>query len=78
MVGRMAPFDRRVGNFPAYANRPVYCQGFRHEGQPVVISETGNWRISELPPTGLWAPYGYGPIPTVGEYLDHYRDFFWP
>jgi hypothetical protein len=42
----------------------------------VVISETGNWRISELPPAGLWTPYGYGPIPTVREYLERYRDFF--
>lgn len=64
------------GNFPAYANRPTYSQGFRHQGQPVVISETGNWRISELPPMGLWTPYGYGPIPTVKEYLERYRDFF--
>ena len=64
------------GNFAAYPNRPAYAEGFRHEGQPVVISETGNWRISELPPMGLWTPYGYGPIPTTREYLDRYRDFF--
>jgi len=64
------------GNFPAYPDRPAYCEGFRHEGQPVVISETGNWRITELMPMGLWMPYGYGPIPTVAEYLALYRDFF--
>ena len=33
------------GNFPAWPNRPTYCDGFRHQGQPVVISETGNWWI---------------------------------
>jgi len=64
------------GNFPAYPNRPAYAKGFRHQGQPVVISETGNWRITECPPMGLWMPYGYGPIPTVRQYLDRYRDFF--
>lgn len=58
------------GNFAAYPNRPAYAKGFRHQGQPVVISETGNWRIGELPPMGLWTPYGYGPIPTAREYLD--------
>lgn len=63
------------GNFPAYPNRPAYAKGFRHQGQPVVISETGNWRITEWPPLGLWTPYGYGPIPTTREYLDRYRDF---
>jgi hypothetical protein len=64
------------GNFPAYPDRPAYAKGFRHQGQPVVISETGNWRISELGPMGLWTPYGYGPIPTTREYLDTYREFF--
>jgi hypothetical protein len=64
------------GNFPAYSDRPAYARGFGHRGQPVVISETGNWRISELGPMGLWTPYGCGPIPTVREYLDTYRDFF--
>lgn len=65
-----------TGNFAAYPHLPAYAQGFRHQGQPVVISETGNWRISQLPPLGLWRPYGYGPIPTTREYLDRYRDFF--
>ena len=39
------------GNFPAWPGRPTYCDGFRHRGQPVVISETGNWWIRGLPPT---------------------------
>jgi hypothetical protein len=65
-----------TGNFLAYPDRPTYCRGFRHQGQPVVISETGNWRITELPPLGLWPPYGYGPVATVQEYLALYRDFF--
>gem|GEM_PF-3635023 len=30
-----------TGNFPAYPDRPAYCRGFRHAGQPVVFSETG-------------------------------------
>jgi hypothetical protein len=42
----------------------------------VVISETGNWRITELPPMGLWTPYGYGPVATVEDYLALYQDFF--
>jgi len=64
------------GNFPAWPNRPAYCDGFRHQGQPVVISETGNWWIRELPPKGLWEPYGAGPLPTVEAFLERYRDFF--
>lgn len=64
------------GTFAAYPNRPAYARGFRHQGQPVIISETGNWRITEWQPMGLWTPYGYGPIPTTREYLGRYRDFF--
>ena len=65
-----------TGNFPAWPDRPTYCEGFRHKGQPVIISETGNWWISELPPEGPWKPYGNGPLPTVEAFLERYRDFF--
>ena len=76
MVVRLEAFGGRVGQPAAYPNRPGYAQGFRHQGQPVVISETGNWRITECPPMGLWTPYGYGPMATTSGYLDRYRDFF--
>lgn len=65
-----------TGNFPAYPDLPAYAKGFRHENQPVIISETGNWRIADLPPAGPWKPYGYGPVPTAKAYLYLYRDFF--
>jgi hypothetical protein len=65
-----------TGNFPAWPDSPTYCDGFRHEGQPVIISETGNWWISEWPPEGPWEAYGIGPLPTVDAFLDRYRDFF--
>jgi beta-galactosidase/beta-glucuronidase len=65
-----------TGNFPAWPDSPTYCDGFRHEGQPVIISETGNWWISEWPPQGPWEAYGTGPLPTVDAFLDRYRDFF--
>jgi hypothetical protein len=32
------------GNFAAYPDRPAYAKGFRHQGRPVVISETGSTR----------------------------------
>ena len=64
------------GNFPAWPGRPTYCDGFRHQGQPVVISETGNWWIRTLPPKGPWQPYGAGPMPTVNAFIERYRDFF--
>ena len=65
-----------TGNFPAYPDRPTYDPGYRHEGQPVVISETGNWWIRALPTSGPWKNYGYGPVETVEEFLALYRDFF--
>lgn len=72
-----------TGNFPAYPNRPAYCTGFKHMGQPVVISEVGNWSISEYPPMGNWKPYGYSNpfkegkmVATAEEYLSIYRDYF--
>lgn len=67
------------GNFMAYPSRDLaaYCPGYKHQGQPVIISETGNWRITELPPMRPeWEPYGYGPVPTLQAYKDLYRDFF--
>jgi hypothetical protein len=66
----------QTGNFYPAPKLPIYAKGFRHQGQPVVISETGNWRIAQCPPLGLWTPYGYGPMPTTRAYLDAYRDFF--
>jgi hypothetical protein len=65
-----------TGDFLAWPDRPAYAKGSRHEGQPVVISETGNWWIAELPPEGPWAPYGAGPVPTVDAFLSLCRDFF--
>jgi len=66
----------KTGNFPAWPDRPAFAEGFRHKGQPVIISETGNWRIETLPPIGSWQAYGAGPIANVDEYLKLYRDFF--
>ena len=65
-----------TGNFPAYPDRPAYDPGHRHRGQPVVISETGNWWIRALPTSGPWTNYGYGPVETVEEFVALYRDFF--
>lgn len=65
-----------TGNFPAYSDRPAYDPSYRHYGQPVMFSETGNWWIRELPTSGPWENYGYGPAETVGDYLALYRDFF--
>ena len=28
-----------------------------------------NWRITECPPMGPWAAYGYGPVATVKDFL---------
>jgi hypothetical protein len=71
-----------TGNFPAYPDRPTYCAGFRHQGQPVIISEAGNFLIAEFPPLGPWKAYGYdnpyrdGPIATAKEYVAIYREYF--
>jgi len=71
-----------TGNFQAYPDKPTYCKGFKHQGQPVIISEVGNWKITELPPMGSWEPYGYGHpfrnglVETAENYLAVYRDYF--
>ena len=65
-----------TANFPAYPDRPTYDPGYQHRGQPVVFSETGNWWIRELPTSGPWENYGYGPVETVADFLALYRDFF--
>jgi beta-galactosidase/beta-glucuronidase len=65
-----------AGNFPAWPDRPAYADGYRHQGQPVVISETGNWWIEELPPRGPWEPYGAGPLANANDFLELYRGFF--
>lgn len=66
----------RTGNFPAYPDRPAFCPGYRHQGQPVMYSETGNWWITALPPFDKWKPYGYGPVATVDDFVALYLDFF--
>jgi beta-galactosidase/beta-glucuronidase len=63
-------------NFMAWPETPTYCDGFKHRGQPVIISETGNWRIKDHSPMGKWEPYGAGPIDDVDTYISLYRDFF--
>lgn len=65
-----------TGNFPAYPDKPAYDPGYQHQGQPVIISETGNWWIRALPTAGPWPNYGYGPAETVEEFVELYRDFF--
>lgn len=65
-----------TGNFQAWPGVPIYCTGYRHKGQPVVISETGNWRIAGIPYLGQWAPYGYGPLADLDEYIALYKDVF--
>jgi beta-galactosidase/beta-glucuronidase len=63
-----------TGNFAGY--QATYCDGFRHQGQPVVISETGNWWIKSMPPQGPWPAYGAGPFADVAGFLAGYRDLF--
>ena len=53
---------------------PAFNDGFRHHGQPVVISEVGLWRINGFPPLGPWVEYGSTKVPTVDDYLDLYCD----
>ena len=62
------------GNFWLEPGLPAFNEGFRHQGQPVVISEVGLWRINGLPPLGPWAEYGSTKVPTVDAYLDLYCD----
>lgn len=65
-----------TGNFDAWPGTPAYDDGFRYRGEPVLISETGNWRIETLPPDGPWPAYGAGPFATVEDYLKGYRAYF--
>ncbi|MCE5322202.1 beta-galactosidase [bacterium] len=69
-------FIAETENFQAYENIPTYCDGFKHQGQPVVISETGNWWIKDHMPIGQWKPCGYDPADNVEAYIALYRDFF--
>jgi beta-galactosidase/beta-glucuronidase len=55
---------------------PVFAEGFPYAGQPVIISETGNWWIRAFPPAGAWQPYGNGPVDTVDDFIALYRMFF--
>ena len=62
------------GNWWIDPERPAYSEGFRHQGQPVVISEVGLWSIAEFPPRGPWETYPAPAVATVEEYIKLYRD----
>ena len=62
------------GNFLLQPDLPAFINGFQHQGQPVVISEVGLWRIDGFPPVGSWTEYGSTKVPTVDAYLDLYCD----
>jgi hypothetical protein len=62
------------GNFWLEPGLPAFNSGFRHQGQPVVISEVGLWRIDGFGPLGPWSEYGSTKVPTVDAYLDLYCD----
>jgi hypothetical protein len=62
------------GNFWLEPGLPAFNEGFRHQGQPVVISEVGLWRIDGYSPLGPWAEYGSTKVPNVDAYLDLYCD----
>jgi len=70
-----------TGNFPAWPDRPTYSKGYRYQGQPVVISEAGNFIIGEFPPEGPWkaygepSPYHPGLIATASEFVGVYRHY---
>jgi len=64
-----------TGNFMAWPETPTYCNGFKHEGQPVIISETGNWRVKDEKILGQWEPYGAGPIDDVEVLTRLYEEF---
>jgi hypothetical protein len=63
-----------TGNFWLEPGLPAFNNGSRHQGQPVVISEVGLWRIDGFPPLGPWAEYGSTKVPSVDAYLDLYCD----
>ncbi len=63
-----------TGNFWLEPGLPAFDRGFRHGGQPVVISEVGLWRIDGFGPLGPWTEYGSTKVPTVDAYLDLYCD----
>ncbi|MEN6357447.1 MAG: sugar-binding domain-containing protein [Armatimonadota bacterium] len=65
-----------AGNFQAYDYAPTYCDGFKYRGEPLVISETGNWWIEDHPPMGKWRPNGTGPAANLEEYMELYKKFF--
>ena len=74
MVGELAALDRRERQLLDRAGLPAFNPGFRHQGQPVVISEVGLWRIDGYPPLGPWEEYGSTKVPTEDAYLDLYCD----
>lgn len=65
-----------TGNFDVWENSPTYDDGFQYRGEPVIISETGNWHIRSLPPNGPWPAYGAGPFETPDDFLRGYRAYF--
>jgi hypothetical protein len=62
------------GNFWLEPGLAAFHDGFRHRGQPVVISEVGLWRIDGFGPLGPWTEYGSTKVPSVDAYLDLYCD----
>ncbi len=69
----------RNGNYMIEPGLPTFSAGFRHQGQPVVISEVGLWRIDGYPPLvdnhqWPWEEYGSTKVPTEDAYLDLYCD----
>ncbi|MCE5322203.1 beta-galactosidase [bacterium] len=67
---------RQTGDFQAYENRPTYCKGYKYRGEPLVISETGNWWIEGYLPMGKWRVHGAGPAANLDEYMALYKQFF--
>jgi hypothetical protein len=62
------------GNYWLEPGLPAFNPGFWHQGQPVVISEVGLWRIDGYPPLGPWEEYGSTKVPTEDAFLDLYCD----
>jgi hypothetical protein len=62
------------GNYLIEPGLPAFNPGFWHQGQPVVISEVGLWRIDGYPPLGPWEEYGSTKVPNEEAYLDLYCD----
>ncbi len=69
----------RNGNYMLEPGLPAFSRGFWHQGQPVVISEVGLWRIDGYPPLAVnhqwrWEEYGSTKVPNEDAFLDLYSD----